>query len=160
MTAVSKSAARRVEVRSILTEIKRIQAGIDALLADHALTHLEADMQWRERRRRWDESGGSACQHAKPGDFGADPHPAGRLHRAGRIDVPAELAAVIGFGTAASITKSALATDSGSQAPAIAWPGHVYLLTLGAGLLVSVLVILTTLPLLSRMSEPEGARSE
>jgi hypothetical protein len=38
--------------------------------------------------------------------------------------------------------------------------GHVYYLTIGAGLAVSLAVILTTLPLLSRITEPSAVRFE
>ncbi len=38
--------------------------------------------------------------------------------------------------------------------------GHVYYATMGAGLAISVLVILVTLPLLRRMTGPAGMRFE
>jgi hypothetical protein len=39
---------RRAHMRRMreLTEIKRTGSGIDALLADHGLFHLEADLRW------------------------------------------------------------------------------------------------------------------
>jgi predicted lysophospholipase L1 biosynthesis ABC-type transport system permease subunit len=41
-----------------------------------------------------------------------------------------------------------------------AYPGPIYYLTMGAGLLVSLGVILVTLPLLGRITEPDNARFE
>jgi len=38
--------------------------------------------------------------------------------------------------------------------------GHVYYVTIGAGLAVSLLVILATLPLLNRITGPEHVRFE
>jgi hypothetical protein len=38
--------------------------------------------------------------------------------------------------------------------------GHVYYLTMGAGLAISLAVILVTLPLLDRITQPDNARFE
>ncbi|KAB8182467.1 FtsX-like permease family protein [Microbispora catharanthi] len=67
----------------------------------------------------------------------------------------AALAAGAGFGVAEPLID-ALAMKSAS----IAMPGHVYFASLGAGLAASLLVILTTLPLLRRMTTPDNARFE
>lgn len=42
----------------------------------------------------------------------------------------------------------------------VAYPGPIYYLTMGAGLAVSVIVILATLPLLDRITQPERVRFE
>ena len=74
--------------------------------------------------------------------------------------LPLLLAAVVsaaaGFGTAVSITKT-LVGDGNSG---ISWLGPAYYLTLGAGLLASLAVILTALPLLRRITDPGTARFE
>jgi len=46
------------------------------------------------------------------------------------------------------------------KAAHVAYPGPVYYLTMGLGLLVSVAVILATLPLLDRITRTENARFE
>ncbi len=67
----------------------------------------------------------------------------------------AALAAGAGFGVAEPLID-ALAMKSAS----IAMPGSVYFASLGGGLAASLLVILTTLPLLRRMTTPDNARFE
>ncbi|KAA9376951.1 FtsX-like permease family protein [Microbispora cellulosiformans] len=67
----------------------------------------------------------------------------------------AALAAGSGFGVAEPLID-ALAMRSAS----IAMPGPVYFASLGGGLAASLLVILTTLPLLRRMTTPGNARFE
>ncbi|MEU6426399.1 FtsX-like permease family protein [Microbispora sp. NPDC046973] len=67
----------------------------------------------------------------------------------------AALAAGAGFGVAEPLID-ALAMKSAS----IAMPGPVYFASLGGGLAASLLVILTTLPLLRRMTTPDNARFE
>ncbi|GAA4197453.1 ABC transporter permease [Microbispora amethystogenes] len=67
----------------------------------------------------------------------------------------AVLAAGSGFGVAEPLID-ALAMRSAS----IAMPGPVYFASLGGGLAASLLVILTTLPLLRRMTTPDNARFE
>ncbi|WP_432865811.1 FtsX-like permease family protein [Microbispora rosea] len=67
----------------------------------------------------------------------------------------AALAAVAGFGVAEPLID-ALAMKSASTA----MPGPVYFTSLGGGLAASLLVILTTLPLLRRMTTPDNARFE
>ncbi|MEV5745074.1 FtsX-like permease family protein [Microbispora rosea] len=67
----------------------------------------------------------------------------------------ATLAAVAGFGVAEPLID-ALAMKSASTA----MPGPVYFASLGGGLAASLLVILTTLPLLRRMTTPDNARFE
>ncbi|MEU6414475.1 FtsX-like permease family protein [Microbispora sp. NPDC046933] len=67
----------------------------------------------------------------------------------------AALAAGAGFGVAEPLID-ALAMKSAS----FAMPGPVYFASLGTGLAASLLVILTTLPLLRRMTTPDNARFE
>ncbi|MEV4300583.1 FtsX-like permease family protein [Microbispora rosea] len=67
----------------------------------------------------------------------------------------ATLAAVAGFGVAEPLID-ALAMKSASTA----MPGPVYFASLGGGLAASLLVILTTLPMLRRMTTPDNARFE
>ncbi|MEU7910091.1 FtsX-like permease family protein [Microbispora bryophytorum] len=67
----------------------------------------------------------------------------------------AALAAVAGFGVAEPLID-ALAMKSASTA----MPGPVYFASLGGGLAASLLVILTTLPMLRRMTTPDNARFE
>ncbi|WP_169947850.1 FtsX-like permease family protein [Microbispora sp. H11081] len=67
----------------------------------------------------------------------------------------AALAAVAGFGVAEPLLD-ALAMKSAASA----LPGPVYFASLGGGLAASLLVILTTLPLLRRMTAPDNARFE
>lgn len=72
------------------------------------------------------------------------------------LAVAAAVAVAAGFGTAASITKT-LVGDGRAQ---ISWLGQGYFLTLGLGLLASLAVIGTALPLLRRITEPDDARFE
>ncbi|MFG1822698.1 FtsX-like permease family protein [Microbispora bryophytorum] len=67
----------------------------------------------------------------------------------------AALAAGAGFGVAEPLID-ALAMRSAS----IAMPGPVYFASLGGGLAAALLVILTTLPMLRRMTMPDNARFE
>jgi hypothetical protein len=67
----------------------------------------------------------------------------------------AVVAAAAGFGAAASMSRS-LATNGVS----IALPGQAYFLTVGGGLIASLAVIATALPLLKRITEPNNARFE
>ncbi|MGI5155229.1 FtsX-like permease family protein [Microbispora sp. CA-102843] len=67
----------------------------------------------------------------------------------------AALAAGAGFGVAEPLID-ALAMKNAS----FAMPGPVYFTSLGGGLAASLLVILTTLPLLRRMTTPDNARFE
>ncbi|MEN3539141.1 FtsX-like permease family protein [Microbispora sp. ZYX-F-249] len=67
----------------------------------------------------------------------------------------AALAAAAGFGVAEPLLD-ALAMKSAASA----LPGPVYFASLGGGLAASLLVILTTLPLLRRMTAPDNARFE
>ncbi len=65
------------------------------------------------------------------------------------------LAAATGYAIALAIV--ARMAPKGTPLPTL---GHVYYLTIGAGLAVSLAVILTTLPLLSRITEPSAVRFE
>jgi len=65
------------------------------------------------------------------------------------------LAAATGYAIALAIV--ARMAPKGTPLPTL---GHVYYLTVGAGLAVSLAVILTTLPLLSRITEPSAVRFE
>jgi hypothetical protein len=67
------------------------------------------------------------------------------------------VAAVTGFGAAVPVNN--ILTPPG-DAHHVALPGGVYYLTLGAGLLVSLAVILATLPLLNRITRPHNVRFE
>jgi hypothetical protein len=67
----------------------------------------------------------------------------------------AAVAACAGFGGAVSIVDS-LDLDNVS----VSAPDHTYFLTLAGGLVASVAVILTALPLLRRITEPNNARFE
>ncbi|NUR85246.1 MAG: hypothetical protein HOY71_14270, partial [Nonomuraea sp.] len=67
----------------------------------------------------------------------------------------AVLAAVAGYGVAGPVVDQ-LAIRSGP----VALPGLGYFLTVGGGLLASLLVILAALPLLRRMTTPDQARFE
>ncbi len=65
------------------------------------------------------------------------------------------VAAGIAYGISV-LTVNAIA-PAGTPVPV---PGHVYYLTMGAGLLASLLVILASLPLLGRVTGPGGVRFE
>jgi hypothetical protein len=67
------------------------------------------------------------------------------------------IAAVTGL--AVAIPTGFALTPPGTRS-AIHLPGHTYYLTMGAGLLVSLAVILGPLPLLSRVTVPDNARFE
>ncbi len=69
--------------------------------------------------------------------------------------VAAAVAAAAGLAVAVPIV-SQLAIKGGSAA----LPGHIYYLTISGGLAVSLAVILTVLPLLTRITEPNNARVE
>ncbi|WP_169986628.1 FtsX-like permease family protein [Microbispora sp. H10836] len=71
------------------------------------------------------------------------------------LALAAALAAAAGFGVAEPLLD-ALAMKSAASA----MPGPVYFASLGGGLAASLLVILTTLPLLRRMTAPDNARFE
>ena len=73
--------------------------------------------------------------------------------------LPLAAATLVAAGTAYGIsilTVKKLA-PAGTPAPVL---GHVYYLTMGAGLLISLMVILVTLPLLGRITGPGNARFE
>ncbi|WP_426503194.1 FtsX-like permease family protein [Dactylosporangium sp. McL0621] len=73
--------------------------------------------------------------------------------------VPLTLAAAValaaGAGTAASVTHTLLPGAHG-----LAWPGAGYFATLAAGLLAALAVVLSALPLLRLLTEPDNARFE
>ena len=73
--------------------------------------------------------------------------------------LPLAAATLVAAGTAYGIsvlTVSKMA-PAGTPLPVL---GHVYYLTMGAGLVTSLLVILLSLPLLGRITAPAGARFE
>jgi predicted lysophospholipase L1 biosynthesis ABC-type transport system permease subunit len=65
------------------------------------------------------------------------------------------LAAAAGLGAAASVLRTL-----GPKVGSLTLPGHVYFLTLGCALAVSLAVLLATLPLLSRITVPDEVRFE
>jgi cell division protein FtsX len=65
------------------------------------------------------------------------------------------VAAATGYGI--SVLTVGKLSPRGTPVPTL---GHVYYLTIGAGLAVSLVVILVTLPLLNRITEPSNARFE
>ena len=65
------------------------------------------------------------------------------------------VAAATGYGI--SVLTVGKLSPKGTPVPT---PGHVYYLTMGIGLAVSLVVILVTLPLLNRITEPSNARFE
>jgi predicted lysophospholipase L1 biosynthesis ABC-type transport system permease subunit len=71
------------------------------------------------------------------------------------LTLTAVVAAAAGLGTAASILRT-LGPKVGSVTP----PGHVYFLTLGCALAVSLAVLLATLPLLNHITVPDDMRFE
>lgn len=87
--------------------------------------------------------------------------PAGTLYRVVLTEAIAPLVAatLVAAGTAYGISLLTIAkmAPPGTPLPGL---GHVYYLTMGAGLAVSLLVILATLPLLSRITGPEHVRFE
>ena len=70
------------------------------------------------------------------------------------LGVATAVAAVTGF--VAGIPVNNLLSPGGD----IALPGRVYYLTMGAGLVVSLAVVLATLPLLNRLTQPDDVRFE
>ena len=66
-------------------------------------------------------------------------------------------AAVTGFGAAVPVNN--ILTPTG-PAHDLALPGTAYYLTMGAGLLLSLTVIVATLPLLNRVTRPQNVRFE
>jgi predicted lysophospholipase L1 biosynthesis ABC-type transport system permease subunit len=70
------------------------------------------------------------------------------------LAVATVVAALTGFAAAIPVNNLL------SPATAIALPGRGYYLTMGAGLAVSLAVILATLPLLNRLTRPEQVRFE
>ncbi len=72
---------------------------------------------------------------------------------------PLVAATIVAAGTAYGISVLTVNTmaPAGTPVPVL---GHVYYLTMGAGLVASLLVILTSLPLLGRLTAPAGARFE
>jgi hypothetical protein len=73
--------------------------------------------------------------------------------------LPLVTATIVAYGTAYGIcilTVKKMA-PKGTPLPML---GHVYYLIMGTGLIVSLAVILVTLPLLGRMTRPDDARFE
>lgn len=87
--------------------------------------------------------------------------PTGALYRVVLIEavLPLVAAMIVAAGTAYGISVVTIKrmAPAGTPMPLL---GHVYYLTTGAGLVVSLLVILTTLPLLSRITRLENVRFE
>jgi hypothetical protein len=77
------------------------------------------------------------------------------LESAVPLTMTAAVAAGAGFGAAVSVLRT-LSADG----LAIALPGHVYFATIGGGLAASLALILATLPLLRRITEPNNVRFE
>ncbi len=73
--------------------------------------------------------------------------------------LPLVAATLVAAGTAYGISVLTVKKigPAGTPAPAL---GHIYYLTVGAGLAVSLLVILATLPLLGRITGLENVRFE
>jgi hypothetical protein len=67
------------------------------------------------------------------------------------------VAAATGIGVAIPLVK---ALPSLRNEPSVAHPGTVYYLAMGVGLLVALLVISSALPLIRRVTQPNGARFE
>jgi len=72
---------------------------------------------------------------------------------------PLVAATIVAAGTAYGISVLTVNTMAPAGTPVLVL-GHVYYLTMGAGLVASLLVILTSLPLLGRLTAPAGARFE
>jgi hypothetical protein len=87
--------------------------------------------------------------------------PVGALYRVVLLEgvLPLAAATVVAAGTAYAIAVLAVGkiAPKGTPTPVL---GHVYYLTLGTGLLVSLLVIVVTMPLLGRITGPAQARFE
>jgi hypothetical protein len=77
------------------------------------------------------------------------------LESAVPLTMTAAVAAGAGFGAAASTLRTLSANGL-----AIALPGHVYFATISGGLAASLAMILATLPLLRRITEPNNVRFE
>jgi FtsX-like permease family len=71
------------------------------------------------------------------------------------LTLTAVVAAAAGLGAAVSILRTL-----GPKVGSVTLPGHVYFLTLGCALAVSLAVILATLPLLNRITVPDDMRFE
>ncbi|MEU6739776.1 FtsX-like permease family protein [Streptosporangium sandarakinum] len=72
---------------------------------------------------------------------------------------PVVLAALVAAGAGLGVAEPLIGQLAIKSAPA-ALPGPAYFLTVGGGLLAALLVILAGLPLLKRVTAPEGARFE
>lgn len=87
--------------------------------------------------------------------------PAGTLYRVVLTEavLPLVAAMIAAAGTAYGISVLTIneMAPPGTPVPSL---GHVYYLTIGAGLVVSLLVIVATLPLLDRITGPENVRFE
>jgi hypothetical protein len=87
--------------------------------------------------------------------------PVGTLYRVVLLEgvLPLAAATVVAAGTAYAIAVLAVGkmAPKGTPTPVL---GHVYYLTLGTGLLISLLVIVVTMPLLGRITGPGNARFE
>jgi FtsX-like permease family protein len=87
--------------------------------------------------------------------------PSSTLHRVVYLEgiLPLVTATVVAAGTGYGISVLAVGklSPKGTPVPTL---GHVYYLTMGIGLAVSLVVILITLPLLNRITQPSNARFE
>ncbi|MGW0068624.1 FtsX-like permease family protein [Streptosporangium sandarakinum] len=72
---------------------------------------------------------------------------------------PVVLAALVAAGAGFGVAEPLIDQLAIKSAPAVL-PGPAYFLTVGGGLLVALLVVLAGLPLLRRVTAPEGARFE
>jgi ABC-type antimicrobial peptide transport system permease subunit len=73
--------------------------------------------------------------------------------------LPLVAATIVAAGIAYGIAVLTVRTMAPAGTPAPV-PGHAYFVTMGAGLIASLLVILASLPLLGRITEPGSARFE
>jgi hypothetical protein len=73
--------------------------------------------------------------------------------------LPLVVAAVVAAGAGLGVAQPLIDQIAIRSAPA-ALPGPAYFLTVGGGLLASLLLIATGLPLLKRMTAPDDARFE
>jgi len=106
--------------------------------------------------------GGSMVERKRPfGLLRVSGTPVGALYRVVLLEgvLPLAAATVIAAGTAYALVVLAVGkiAPKGTPTPVL---GHVYYLTLGTGLLVSLLVIVITMPLLGRITGPAQARFE
>jgi hypothetical protein len=87
--------------------------------------------------------------------------PAGTLYKVVFLEavLPLAAATVVAAGVAYGISVLTVVrmAPKGTAIPGL---GHVYYATMGAGLAISLMVILVTLPLLRRMTDPAGMRFE